>query len=46
MDLSFIWQNVEIEFNGLDLAIQNQVYRTQDVSFLNSFENVLTNKIV
>ena len=46
VDSSFIWQNIEIEFNGLNLAIQNQVYRTQDISFLNSFENVLTNKII
>ena len=34
------------EFNGLDLAFQNRVYCTRDVSFLNSFENVLTNKII
>jgi len=30
----------------LDLALQNQVPYTRDVSLLNSFENVLTNKIV
>ena len=34
------------EFNGLDLAFQNRVYCTRDVSFLNSFENMLTNKII
>ena len=34
------------ESSGLDLAFQNQVYCTRDVSFLNNFENVLTNKIV
>ena len=28
------------------LALQNRVYCTRDVSFLNSFENVLINKIV
>ena len=28
------------------LAFQNQVYYIQDVSFLNSFENILINKIV
>ena len=28
------------------LAFQNQVYYTQDVSFLNNFENMLTNEIV
>ena len=28
------------------LAFQNQVYYTQDVSFLNSFENMLINEIV
>ena len=38
--------DVEIEFNGLDLAYQNRAYRTQDVSFLNSFKNALTNEIV
>ena len=37
---------MEIEFNGLDLSLQNRVSCTQVVSFLNSFENVLTNKIV
>ena len=36
---------IEIKFSGL-LALQNRVYYTQDVSFLNSFENVLTNEIV
>ena len=28
------------------LAFQNRVYYTQEVSFLNSFENMLTNEIV
>ena len=28
------------------LAFQNRVYYTQDVSFLNNFENMLTNEIV
>ena len=28
------------------LAFQNGVYYTRDVSFLNSFENVLTNEII
>ena len=37
---------VEIEFFVLNLAYQNQVYYTRDVSFLNSFENMLTNEIV
>ena len=37
---------MEIEFNGLDLSLQNRVSCTQVVSFLNSFENVLTNKTV
>ena len=38
--------HVEIVFIILDLAHQNQVYCTQDVSFLNSFENMLANEIV
>ena len=37
---------MEIEFNGLDLSLQNRVSCTRVVSFLNSFENVLPNKIV
>ena len=37
---------VEIEFIVLNLEHRNQVYCTRDVSFLNSFENVQTNKIV
>ena len=37
---------VEIEFITLDLAHQNRVQCARDVSFLNSFENVLINKIV
>ena len=37
---------VEIEFIALDLTHQNRVQCARDVSFLNSFENVLTNKIV
>ena len=35
----------ENEYNGLNLAFQNQVYCTWDVSFLNNFENMLTNKL-
>ena len=35
--------DVEIEFIVLDLAFQNQIYYTQDASFLNNFKNVLTN---
>lgn len=38
--------NVGIEFIILDIALQNRVSYTQDVSFLNDFENVLTNKNV
>ena len=38
--------HVEIVFIILDLAHKNQVYCTRDVSFLNSFENVLLNEIV
>ena len=37
---------VEINFIVLNLEQWNQVYCTRDVSFLNIFENVLTNKIV
>ena len=37
---------VEINFIVLNLEQRNQVYCTRDVSFLNIFENVLTNKIV
>ena len=37
---------VEIDFIVLNLEHQNRVYCSRDVSFLNSFENVLTNKIV
>ena len=44
--LEFHLIDVEIEFNGLNLAYQNRVYRTRDVSFLNSFKNALTNEIV
>ena len=41
-----IWcHDVEIKFIILDLAYQNRVYCTRDVSFLNSFENMLTNEI-
>ena len=46
MNSSFIWQNVEIEFNGLNLAIQNRACRTWDVNFLNSFKNMLTIEMV
>ena len=41
-----ITAHTKIEFCGLDLSLQNQVSCIQDVSFLNSFENMLTNKIV
>ena len=34
---------IELEFQRLDLAHQTLVYYTQDVNFLNSFENMLTN---
>ena len=44
--LEFHLIDVEIEFNGLNLAYQNRVYITRDVSFLNSFKNALTNEIV
>ena len=37
---------MEVEFSILDLAQQNRVFYTRDVSLLNSFENVLTNEIV
>ena len=37
---------IENKPNGLDLAFQNRVYCTRDVSFLNCFENVLINEIV
>ena len=47
------WNLNKIKSIGLDffmielnLAHQNRVYCTRDASFLNSFENVLTNKIV
>lgn len=36
----------ENESNGLNLTFQNRVYYTWDISFLNSFGNVLINKIV
>ena len=36
----------EIEFIVLNLEHRNQVYCTWDISFLNSFKNMLTNKIV
>ena len=36
----------EIEFSELDLALPKLSLFTRDVSFLNSFENVLTKKIV
>ena len=46
-------ESVRLNFNlnepsSMDsiLALQNRVFCTRDVSFLNSFENVLTNKIV
>ena len=37
---------MESKFITLDLAQQNWVFCTWDVSLLNSFENVLTNEIV
>ena len=37
---------MENEFITLDLEPQNRFSHTQDVGLLNSFENVLTNKIV
>ena len=37
---------IENESNGLSFTFQNRVYYIRDISFLNSFENVLTNKIV
>ena len=37
---------MELEFSILDLAQQNRVSYTRDVSLINSFENVLTNEIV
>ena len=37
---------IELESVMLDLAQQNRVPHTQDVSLLNSFKNVLTNEIV
>ena len=39
-----IWQKTSMMDSSL--AFQNQVYYIQDVSFLNSFENILINKIV
>ena len=44
--LEFHLIDVEIKFNGLNLAYQNRVYRTRNVSFLNRFKNALTNEIV
>ena len=38
--------SMENEFNTLDLAQQNRVSCTRDVSLLNCFKNVLTNEIV
>ena len=35
----------ENESHRLDLAFQNRIYCTWDISFLNSFENLLTNKL-
>ena len=37
---------MENEFITLDLEPQNRFSHTQDVGLLNSFENVLTNKII
>ena len=38
--------SMENEFITLDLEPQNRFSHTQDIGWLNSFENMLTNKIV
>ena len=37
---------IENQAHCIDLSYQNQVYYTRDINFLNSFENMLANKIV
>ena len=37
---------IENQAHCIDLSYQNQVYYTRDINSLNSFENVLANKIV